>query len=66
MGLFGCWHKWGKWSSPTNGILEKSGTQTGYFKTIQLRECEKCGLAEIRALPQLRHIEEFKKDKGVS
>lgn len=64
MGLFGCWHNWGKWSSPKNGILEKADTGIGYFKVVQMRECEKCGFAEIRRLPKLRHIDEIEKARG--
>lgn len=49
-----CWHRWGKWSAPTKGIFSPSDGSIGYFSVCQLRECEKCGLAEYRRLPQMR------------
>lgn len=58
-----CWHKWGRWSAPHNGILAENDSSTGYFKVCQMRECEKCGLAEIRKLPKLRSLEELRRER---
>lgn len=58
-----CWHKWGRWSSPHNGVFEKSSHSMGYFSVCQLRECEKCGKAEFRRLPQMRSLDGLKEMK---
>lgn len=56
-----CWHKWGRWSDPHNGIFAKSDGSVGYFSVCQLRICEKCGKAEYRRLPQMRSLDELRK-----
>ncbi len=61
--IFACWHKWGKWSNPVNGILEKSSHSIGYFNVCQMRVCEKCGIAETRKLPNMRSLEELRKER---
>lgn len=58
-----CWHKWGKWSEPTNGVYAEHGSEIGYFAVSQIRICEKCGLAEVNKLPKLRSLEELKKER---
>ena len=40
MSLFGCWHRWAKWSEPK----EISG------KLYQFRYCWKCNLTEARTI----------------
>lgn len=57
-----CWHKWNKWSDPTNGIYGLTD-QTGYFKVVQVRTCEKCGEAQVRKLPKWRHIASLKDER---
>lgn len=57
-----CWHRWGKWSSPTNGIFAPTDS-VGYFAVCQLRLCEKCGKADYRRLPRMRSLEELKGQK---
>ncbi len=32
-----CWHKWGKWSAPSQGIFTPSDGSIGYFSVCQLR-----------------------------
>lgn len=58
-----CWHKWGKWSDPHNGIFVPSHSSLGYFAVCQLRICEKCGKAEYRRLPKMRSLEELRKEQ---
>lgn len=58
-----CWHRWGRWSSPHNGIFMKSESAIGYFAVCQLRECDKCGKAEYRRLPKVRSLDELKKER---
>lgn len=60
---FFCWHKWGKWSSPVNGIMENSSHSIGYFNVVQLRECDKCGKAEYRKLPKMRSVDSLKQER---
>jgi hypothetical protein len=62
MNLSFCWHKWAKWSDPVNGIGTTFGSDTGYFKVLQMRVCDKCGVAEIRNLPQMRSIDSLRRD----
>lgn len=57
-----CWHKWARWSDPVNGIMEKTSHSTGYFRVIQMRVCEKCGLAQYHRLPKMRHIDSLKEE----
>ena len=57
-----CWHKWGKWSHPVNGIVEKTSHSIGYFRVIQMRICEKCGKAETRSLPNMRSADSLKEE----
>jgi hypothetical protein len=59
---FPCWHKWGKYSDPVNGIACTPLSDTGYFKVIQMRICEKCGLADIRSVPKMRHIDSIRNE----
>jgi len=54
---FPCFHKWNKWSDPVNGIATQSGTDIGYFRVLQMRVCDKCGIAQVRNLPQMRSID---------
>jgi hypothetical protein len=58
-----CWHKWGKWSSPHNGVYADHEGSIGWFAVSQLRECSKCGIAQVRRLPKLRSLDELKKEK---
>lgn len=60
---FFCWHKWGKWSSPYNGVFADADGSFGYFSVCQLRECEKCGKAEHRRIPKMRSLDELRKEK---
>lgn len=60
---FFCWHKWGKWSPPHNGIFVPAASSIGYFHVCQLRECEKCGIASYRKLPKMRSLAELKKEQ---
>ena len=55
-----CWHKWGKYSDPVNGIGTTKSTDTGYFKVLQMRTCDKCGIAEIRHIGQMRSIDSLR------
>ena len=55
-----CWHKWGKYSDPVNGIASKLNTDSGYFRVLQMRVCEKCGLAQIRKLGNMRSIDSLR------
>lgn len=32
-----CWHKWGKYSDPVNGIASSLTASHGYFKVLQMR-----------------------------
>lgn len=57
-----CWHKWEKWSDPVNGIGTTERSDTGYFKVLQMRVCEKCGIADVRQLPKMRSIESLTTD----
>jgi hypothetical protein len=58
-----CFHKWAKWSDPHNGIFSKSEGSIGYFSVCQMRICDKCGKAEYRKLPQMRSLEELKRER---
>lgn len=62
-----CWHRWGKWSDPTNGIYSPFGpmgySEVGYFAVAQMRICQKCGIAQHRTLPKVRSLESLKKEK---
>jgi hypothetical protein len=55
-----CWHRWKKWSDPSNGIFANLGDSVGHFSVCQYRTCEKCGLAQVRKLPAVRSIEELR------
>ena len=55
-----CWHKW---SPAYDGIFAPLGDDHGYFAVCQMRECEKCGLAQVRKLPRIRSIAELKKER---
>ena len=57
-----CWHSWDRWSSPVNGIYGEHN-DIGYFKVTQIRECKKCGVAEVRMLPKIRSIAELRSEK---
>jgi hypothetical protein len=57
------WHSWEKWTAPVNGIYCKSPDAIGYFQVCQRRVCEKCGIAEFRAVPQLRSVDDLKKER---
>lgn len=58
-----CWHKWGRWSSPSNGIFADMTYSVGHFSVCQLRECEKCGKAQYRKLPKVRRIAGLKDER---
>ncbi len=58
-----CWHKWGKWSDPVNGIWEERISNTGYLAVAQMRVCEKCGIAQYHKLPKVRSIDKLKEEK---
>jgi len=60
---FFCWHRWGQWSSPHNGIFAESSGSIGYFSVCQLRVCEKCGKAGYRRIPKMRSLDELKKER---
>ena len=67
LGGFGmCWHRWGKWSDPTNGIYAPFGASgqdgVGYFAVAQIRICKKCGVARFRTLPKVRSLESLKEE----
>lgn len=57
---FPCWHKWGKWSDPVNGIASTLTSSHGYFKVLQMRTCDKCGIAQIRPLGNMRSIDSLR------
>ena len=59
---FPCWHKWGKYSDPVNGIASKVGVDHGYFKVLQMRICEKCGIAQIRNVGNMRSIDSLRNE----
>ena len=65
MALFNiCWHRWGKWTQPSETILcVDSDYGMGFFAVIQERTCEKCGIVKIRRLPKLRRLESATKDR---
>jgi hypothetical protein len=52
-----CFHNWGKWSHPINGIGSKTNYSYGWFQVSQMRICGKCGLAQVKRLPQLRSLD---------
>lgn len=54
-------HKWEKWSDPVNGIAS-TNCDTGYFKVLQMRVCEKCGIAEVRNVGKMRSIESLRNE----
>ena len=55
-----CWHKWGKYSDPVNGIASTANSDVGYFKVLQMRVCEKCGVASVRNLGNMRSIDSLR------
>jgi hypothetical protein len=55
-----CFHSWEKWSDPVNGIASTVGSDTGYFKVLQMRVCAKCGIADIRNLGKMRSIDSLR------
>jgi hypothetical protein len=58
-----CWHRWGKYSDPKNGIYAAHDGAIGYFAVCQMRVCEKCCKADVKRLPQLRSLDELRKEK---
>jgi hypothetical protein len=60
---FFCWHNWGKWSDPVDGIMENTTHSMGYFRVIQMRQCERCGIAQTRKLPNMRSVKSLKEEK---
>lgn len=58
-----CFHRWGKWSDPLNGIAAKTTSDYGYFKVLQMRVCDKCGIAVVRDVGEMRSINELNKRK---
>ena len=58
-----CWHRWGKWSDPVNGIYAKLSDSIGYWRVFQMRVCEKCGIAKYRKLPHVRSLDELRRDR---
>lgn len=57
-----CWHKWGKYSDPYNGIASTTNSSLGYFKVLQMRVCEKCGVATVRELGNMRSIDSLRSE----
>ena len=60
---FFCWHSWGKWSDPHNGIFAPTDGSIGYFSVCQMRICEKCGKADYHRLPKMRSLKELRKEE---
>ena len=59
-----CWHKWGKWSEPSETIMsDGSSYGMGFFAVIQERRCEKCGLYQVHRLPKIRRLKGATKDR---
>jgi len=62
--LFGyCWHRFGKWSKPSEAIMADSAFGMGWLAVIQERTCEKCGLLQTRPVPRLRRLDSATKDR---
>lgn len=64
--LFGCWHKWGKWSAASETICADGDHSIGYLAVVQERVCDKCGLIDTHRLPKLRRLESATKERKSS
>lgn len=58
-----CWHKWGKWSPPENGIACDSPHGLEWFAVSQTRACGKCGVIQVRHIPNLRRLDSGKESR---